>query len=261
MKALLYGFKELYDLNFKTLQPITLNGRQYESGETVMTFDKMEYMSVEEDKNTDVIKGGQHNIERLYWEESKQYFLEFYNGVFSKEQLAFFNNANISEANNTLYLTKKIETESDENCIVHLVNIQLSKLRNLYIYSRDTKKKIKYIIEHDNIVIDTPYLDVIVLFEYPYIGNYTTIKSGINLYNTYFSLEAKTRVKNDSDGKVVTGILRIPKIRFDSGFKFQLGDGATPQRLSFSAVGVPKSKGESLMEFLILEDDIDADIV
>ena len=78
----------------------------------------------------------------------------------------------------------------------------------------------------------------------------------------FVELEGITRVKDDTTGQIVTGILRIPRLRLMSDLSIRLGAQANPVAANFKAVGVPVgSRGTShIVEFYYLEDDIQADL-
>ena len=78
----------------------------------------------------------------------------------------------------------------------------------------------------------------------------------------YLSLTGKMRVKDDTTGKVVTGIIKIPKLRLMSDLSMRVGSDAIPQVGRLDAVAVPEGvRGQSkVMEFILLNDDIDADM-
>jgi hypothetical protein len=77
------------------------------------------------------------------------------------------------------------------------------------------------------------------------------------------SFTAKTRIKDDVTGQVKTGIINIPKLKLMSDLSMVLGENAAPQVGRFDAVAIPVgTKGNQVvMEFIMLEDDIDSDIL
>jgi hypothetical protein len=85
---------------------------------------------------------------------------------------------------------------------------------------------------------------------------------GKQLTNGYFTLEGKTRVKDDITGQTKTGVLFIPKLKIMSDLSIRLGKNATPLVGELNAVACPVgSRGNSkIMEMIILNDDIDSDM-
>jgi hypothetical protein len=74
-------------------------------------------------------------------------------------------------------------------------------------------------------------------------------------------LEAKTRLKDDATGEVVTGIIRIPKLKMASDLSIAIGSQGKPVLANFSAVGVPagERKDSRIAEFIVLSSDLDSD--
>ena len=93
------------------------------------------------------------------------------------------------------------------------------------------------------------------------MGGARQIQIGKRLFNGFVELEARTRVKDDITGQIVTGLFKIPKLKLMSDLSIRLGAQATPVVANFSAVGVPVSSrgNSSVAEFYILNNDIDSD--
>jgi hypothetical protein len=85
---------------------------------------------------------------------------------------------------------------------------------------------------------------------------------GSPLTTGFLSLTGKMRVKDDITGKVVTGIVKIPKLRLMSDLSIRVGSDAVPQVGRLDAVAVPEGgRGQQkIMEIIVLNDDIDADM-
>jgi hypothetical protein len=99
-------------------------------------------------------------------------------------------------------------------------------------------------------------------YQYEYYNGYTIMTIGRPLTNGFLSLTGKMRVKDDTTGKVVTGIIKIPKLRLMSDLSMRVGSDAIPQVGRLDAVAVPEgARGQSkVMEIIFLNDDIDADM-
>ena len=72
----------------------------------------------------------------------------------------------------------------------------------------------------------------------------------------------KTRLKDDVTGKTVTGVFFAPQVKLMSDFSIRLGSGAASPAISrFTVKAFPTgSKGsEKVMDFILLDDDIDSD--
>jgi hypothetical protein len=133
-----------------------------------------------------------------------------------------------------------------------------------FVYDNNTGEKLKAEWHSDMslLKIDTPYLDVIVDYEYNYTKSHTTLAVGRSLTDGYLSFTAKTRIKDDVTGQVKTGIINIPKLKLMSDLSMVLGENASPQVGRFDAVAIPVgNKGSQVvMEFIMLDEDIDSDM-
>ena len=85
---------------------------------------------------------------------------------------------------------------------------------------------------------------------------------GRKFLNGFVELEGKTRIKDDTDGSVVTGLIRVPRLKLMSDLSITLGTQASPVVANFAAVGVPVGSRETarVCEFFFLSDDIDSDL-
>ena len=87
-------------------------------------------------------------------------------------------------------------------------------------------------------------------------------KIGQRLVNGFVELEGRTRVKDDVSGQVVTGIIKVPRMKLLSEMSIRLGEQANPVVGRFDALCVPVgSRGNTkVMDFILLGDDIDSDL-
>jgi hypothetical protein len=133
----------------------------------------------------------------------------------------------------------------------------------VFVYDKETGKKLMgWTRADDRIYLSEQYKTVIVDYWYDYQNGCTTMTIGRPLVTGYLSLTGKMRVKDDTTGKVVTGIIKIPKLRLMSDLSMRVGSDAIPQVGRLDAVAVPEGvRGQSkVMEFILLNDDIDADM-
>lgn len=250
-----YGIRELRDVNFRALQPMEFNGQTYQAGETIINFEKVNFLSTIEQKNTKSITGGKGNIEFMHWTNSPSCNLYFSQGVFSKRQLSFFSNSKINKGTTRL-IHKREVLETDEN---GQVTIKYEPVQ-LFVYNANTNERIEYVLDGLNILTEHNFMEVICDYTFEYMNPYTVIQMGNGFYNHYLSLDAKTYVKSTEDGDLVTGIIEIPKLRITSPLQFTLGDKANTPQLEFYGVGVRQDVNSPLANFIILSDNIMADI-
>ena len=258
-----FGLKELYDLTLKATYPIEMDGRKFEVGEVIARFDKIQIANFREITSRVASHGGKANPALIIWEDPKEIQLNFTQGIFSKRQFALLSNANLIKCApaDKILLSAHFVGESDEEG-----RIQLDKtsITNVFVYNAKTFEKINPIsidLEKGVIVIDTPYCDVEVDYQYFYNNEVTVMSVGQKLIDGFLSLEGKTRVKDDITGKTRTAILRIPRLKLVSDLSMRLGREAGPLLANFAAVGYPSvGRDKKVMEMLFLNDDIDAEM-
>ena len=133
----------------------------------------------------------------------------------------------------------------------------------IFIYDASTGKKIQdWSCSGNTILLNEQYKSIIIDYWYDYYNGGQTLCVGKQLTTGYFSLIGKMRVKDDVTGKIVTGIIRIPKLRLMSDLSMRLGSDAIPQVGRLDAVALPEGvRGKRrIMEVTFLNDDIDADM-
>ena len=259
-----FGLKELTDLTLKATYPIEMEGRVFEAGEVIARFDKIQLANFREITSRVSANGGQNNSALVIWENSKEIQLNFTQGVFSKRQLALLSNAKLvkSKEPEEILLSGHFIGESDEKGKVELGKVKVS---NVFVYDADTFERIypsSFDLEKGAFVIDKPYRNVEVDFQYTYKNEIAVMTIGQKLFQGFLLLEGKTRVKDDITGKTRTAILRIPRLKLVSDLSMRLGREAGPMIANFSAVGYPQTAGRNseIMEMLFLNDDIDTEV-
>ena len=257
-----FGLKELYEVSLKATYPIEVKNRTIEIGETVAIFDRIQLANFSEIKKFVSANGGFDNRPRVWWEETKEIQLNFTQGVFSKSIMALMTNAKLlkSEGNSVVAINCHEEVETNEDGMA-LLKHQIST--PVFVYNKATgEKMVDWTISGDKLLTSAAYTDILVDYYYNYDNGYEIMSFGNSLTNGYFSLEGKTRVKDDITGQVKTGIIKIPKLKLLSNLSMRLGNDAIPQVGRLDAVAVPTGpKGQKkVMELIFLNDDIDSDM-
>ena len=256
------GFKELYEVQLKATQNIEVGGRQVEQGETIASFDRIEIANFQEIKQIVSANGGYGNSALIYWDSTKELKLSFTQGVFSKTQFALMNNVDLiqSAGDEIISIGARGEYETDEEGRIHTKRV----LREpIFVYDKNTGEKITdWTFNAQTIYLNQSYKEVVIDYTYDYYNGFTKFMVGTPLTTGFLSLTGKTRVKDDATGKVVTGIIKIPKLRLMSDLSMRVGSDAIPQVGRLDAVAVPEgARGQSkVMEIILLNDDIDADM-
>lgn len=258
-----FGLKELYDLTLKATYPIEVEGRKFEAGEVIARFDKIQIANFREIASRVSANGGKNNPALIVWEDTKEIQLSFTQGIFSKLQFALLSNSNLvkSAPAEKILLSAHFTGESDEEGRIQLNKEEVS---NVFVYNAKTYEKLtpkNVDLEKGEIVLDTPYCDVEVDYQFYYTNEVSTMTVGKRLIEGFLQLEGKTRVKDDITGKTRTALLRIPRLKLVSDLSMRLGREAGPLLANFAAVGYPGvGRDKKVMEMLFLSDDIDAEM-
>lgn len=254
-----FSFKELYDVSLKATYPFDVGARHIEKGEVIARFDKIIIANFREIVSRITAHGGYNDATLVSWETTKEINIDFTQGVFSKDQFALLSNARLLERgeSNKILVSKREETNSDENGIFELPNVPI----DLFIYD-ENYQKIEYLKEGKLIKINGPYKKVIVDYTFEYDNKTTTVNVGQRLLSGFLELEGKIHYKDDELGHVRSGIIRVPKLKLVSGLSMKLGEYTSPIVGSLSAVGYPiGTRGRQIvMEIHFLEDDLDSDV-
>ena len=256
-----FSFKDFENVLIKSTQSIETGTRHISEGEVIARFDKIQIAGLHEAKEYITAHGGYGDRDWVYWETTRQLDLTFSQGVFSKEQFSLLLNSKLGiiENETALKLTEYEEVETDENGIATLKH---EPVEQVFVYSKATGEKVQFTLNGNEITTSNNYEELIVTYVYNYTNGAKVCKIGQRLLNCFVSLEGRTRVKDDETGKVVTGIIKIPKLKLMSDLSIKLGSQASPIVGTFRAAGIPVgSRGSSYVsEFCFLEDDIDSDL-
>lgn len=259
----LFSFKELYDVYLKLTYPLEIGERNMDEGEVIAKFDKIQMAALQENKNIVTSSGGFDNRDRIFWETTKSLSLTFSQGIFSKTHFALLSNSKLLNVDNTkkIIVSKTEVKETDDQGIILLEDIPSP--RNIFVYNKLTGERLIVIsVEGNKVTTPKAFLEVVIEYQYMYDGGGQVMKIGQRLVSGFLELEGKTRIKDDTTGQVVTGLIKIPKLRLMSDLSIRLGSSANPVMANFSAEGIPVGeRGESYVsEFYFLNNDISSDL-
>lgn len=256
----MFSFKDLEKVSLKATYNIEIGNRKIVPGETIAFFDRIQVATLDEEKAVVAATGGFDNRPHVFWETTKDLSLRFTQGVFSKEHFALLTNARLIEQTNVpVLITEHEEKESNENGVITLKYAPV----NIFIYNKATGARItEYTLDGTTLTLTTSYLEVLIDYTFNYINSVLNYKIGKQLINGFVELEGRTRVKDDVTGQVVTGIIKIPKLKLLSELSVRLGEQANPVAGNFDAMGIPVgSRGSTYVsEFIMLGDDIESDL-
>ena len=256
-----FSFKDFENVLIKSTYSIETGTRTISEGEVVARFDRIQIAGLQELKEYVTAHGGYGDRDLVYWETTKSLDLTFSQGVFSKEQLSVMLNSKLIKVENAkaIEISEYEELETDENGKVTLKHLPVDQL---FVYSKETGLPIEYTIDGQEITTSNSYQELIITYVYHYTSGAKICRIGTRLLNGFVCLEGRTRVKDDETGKVVTGIIKIPRLKLMSDLSIRLGTQASPVVGTFKAQGIPVGSGMSsyVSEFCFLQDDIDSDL-
>lgn len=258
MNDQLFGIKEIYDCIFSTTSDMKIGDRYFYANEPVLTFESLQVATFKEEKERADARGGYENKSWVFWEYTHEVNLSFTQGVMSRAQLSFLGNSDISYKRPVLVHTIE-QVELDENQSTRIQHKPMAE--GFYAYGQKGEKIIDEVSYKDNMLTfkNTPAYTALDIYYYFQYERADTIYVGRPLMTGYLQMTAKTRLKDDMTGKIVTGIINIPKLKLMSDFAIRLGNNVPPAIGNFAIKGFPiGEKGqERSAEIIILEDDID----
>ena len=255
------SFKVLENVHLKATYDIEVNGIRFNTGESIAIFDKIQLSNFNQIKEYVSARGGYGDRGHVFWETTKAIELSFSQGIFSSTQFGLLNNAKVISVvdEEPLLITYDDELESDE---IGILRPTKTPVDQIFVYDKETGKKIEVEPSGIHFKIRQPYKDVIMRYRYNYENGATVAKIGQQFLQGFLELEGKTRIKDDTSGLITTGIIKIPKLKLMSGLSMKLGSQANPVVGNFKAVCVPEGDRHSsyVAEFVFLNDDIDSDM-
>ena len=254
-----FSLKELYEVRLRATYPIEIAGRSFEKGETICLFDKIQIFGLADKKKFVSARGGYGNKDWVFWEDRNGIELTFSQGIFNIIQFSLLCNSqvNLITEQNHIRIPNREVVESDEEGRVQFSQIPCG---SFFVYNASTGEKLNYTIEDEKtLIVDSPYLNVLLDYYYDYSGDTQMVTLGRELTEGFLRLEGKTRVKDDITGKTRTGIIEIPKLKLMSGLSMRLGKKANPVVADFQGIAVPTGVrgATSVVNIFFLEDDID----
>lgn len=255
----LFTFKELEPCYLKATYPIEIGERIFEPGEILAKFEKIQVAGLDGLYQTVSAHGGFDDRGYVFWETLREINLTFSKGVFSKSQLALLSNSKLTEKKPQEKQLIMFDEEKESNEI-GVFDLKYEP-KTLFVYDKETFKKLEFEQNGKEIGIAEPYKEVVAQYTFEYQSPVQTIELGNNLFDGFLQLEGRTRIKDDETGKVITGIIQIPKIKLYSGLSLRLGTSASPVVANFNGVGLPVGSKEKsyVAKFSFLENDIDSD--
>ena len=259
-----FGIKELYDVSLKCTFPMEVNGRQYDTNESIIKFDRIQLAPISENKTRRFASGGYGNAQLINWEKTNEVQFLISEGVISKIGLAILSNSHLAEKQEgeliTVPFTEQLETDDSGKVKLKYTPYQDN---TLFVYDKETGEKLlSYEIEDNTIDLKVPYKEVIIEYTFPYESKAEILTIGKRLVDGYLKLDGKLRLKDDFDGQTKTGIIEIPRVKLMSDLSMRLGSDATPYVYRFQIVGLPVGDrgNQYVCKIIILDNEIDSDL-
>ena len=258
MDNTLFGMKEVYECTLKATYDIEIGGKVIQAGEPIVVFDSLQLVQFNEFKDYIHARGGYGNQVWVSWERTKELDLNFAQGIFSKIHLAIL--GNVAMQHEPVIVPMWEELEVDENLQVHLKHPAADN--DVWAYNRATGDHLKGTIQGQVVTLENVSYGDYCQISYKYdCGDQDVIHLGRHFLNGYFQLTMKTRLKDDMTGRTVTGVFFAPQVKLMSDFSIRLGSAASPAINRFAVRAFPTgSKGsEKVMDFILLDEDVDSD--
>lgn len=259
MDEQIFGAKELYDVCLKATYDMDINGKRYVDGETVVRFGRIQIAQLNGKYSHVSAKGGYDNRELVCWDEMKSIGLNFSQGVFTKRQLAFLMNSgmvqNLTPEKKMVPMSETLEADGNGR-----IELKFLPAEKLFVYGEDGLRA-DYIQENKVLSGFAPFETLTCDYYWEYTDPIAYFQTGLQITNGFLRLEGKTRLKDDNTGKIVTGIITIPRLKLKTGISVRLGANAEPVVGSFQGEGYPVGarSNKTVGSLVILSDDIDSD--
>jgi len=259
-----FSLKELYEVFLKTTYPMEIAGKQFQEGENLCIFDKIQIASFNERKEVVTAHGGFEDRDRVFWETTKEIDIDFSQGIFNSLQFALLNNSKLLRTvdNTALRIPIREKIESNRQKKVILTKVPCAHTE-VFFYDAQTGERVNLtFVQERAYEAPTAFKEYICDYYYDYENGAQYVTIGNRMINGFLRLEGKTRVKDDITGKTRTGIIEIPKLKLMSGLSMRLGKNANPVVANFRTLAVPVGARESssVINLYFLNDDIDSDM-
>lgn len=265
-----FGLKELRSVVIRARGPITIGSRQFEDGEPVLYFEKIQISELTEGHKIKAARGGFGNYPHVVWQNFNDMTFQMTEGVLSKMSFSVLTSAGILDKGETekdIIKVPKRETLTVYNGKVKTLQEPLEEKLFIYVINDDgiiTEKVKEYNLFKDTIEVSEEYNDkqLIVDYYFNYTNTYSQYILGSKRIDGLLSLEGKAYFKDDIHGLQKTFLFEIPKMKITSNLDVIMGEKASPAVSVFNIVGLPIKENNQwvISKMSLLSDDIDNDI-
>ena len=262
------GIKEIYDVSLRATYPVTIGGIDYEIGEALIKFDKVQFAPLIENKIRREATGGYGNAELVSWENTNSVDFSVTEGVISKTGFAILSNSellnNHYEEPERVHICEEFEVEPGQQT----VTLKYKPLNEgCFVYCDGHKHY--WELQDKTVTVEPDLPDYAINYNKILVDYITEIDAsrkdllvGKRLLNGYLSLDAKFRMVDDEDGHIKTGIIEIPKVELMSDLAMRLGRDSNLYTYKFQFKGLPVGGRGSqyVCRVIMFDKEIDADL-
>ncbi len=265
-----YGLKELRSVVIRAKGPMTIGNREFEDGEPVLYFEKIQIAVLNEGSRIVSARGGFGNYPHVVWQNFNDLSFKMTEGVLSKMSFSILSNSGIldkGEKEEDIIKVPKRETLTVYNNKIETIEVPLKEKIFIYLLNNDgtIRERIKDFNLFENTIEFNENCEderVLVDYYFNYTKSYNQYLLGSNRIDGLLTLEGKAYFKDDIDGLNKTFLFEIPKMKITSNLNVIMGEKASPTVSVFNIIGMPiKENGQWVVSRMsLLSDDIDSDI-
>lgn len=261
-----FGIKELYEATLKATYNMKIGKKNYEAGENILFFEKLQIGNISQESSVVAAKGGKSNLTRIVWENYSDLIISINAGVVSKSGLSSLLSTGVVDSS-VLAVPKNLRIEFDGDGKYDLGDIDLNS--PVFVYVQDTNgvlvKTSNYTITNGLLECDdAAYKQGFISYYYSYEDGGERLSIDKGRFNGVFRFEGKAYYKDTDAGVQKTALFVAPKVSVISNLRFMLGEKANPLLSTFNMVAIPgkvfKNEDDLIIDIQLLDSDIDSDI-
>ena len=259
------GIKDLERVIIKTRNQTAFGDRVLEPGEPLVYFKNLQVAVLSENIRPTFARGGWGNEPLVIWEDRQETIFAFSNGTVTTQSLNLLLNADMVHEKSEeplFYVEDDIEISSSGKAYLKYEPVA-DKKSFFFVYDlENVQQKIQPLsIDGRVVTFDKKYAGKTILADYYFIYKKDSITYTMarERFSNLYTLEATFLMKDENDGLLHTGILRMPKVRIVSSINMRMGERVDPMVSTFNVIALPESQGDResvVCEIRYLDEDI-----
>lgn len=260
------GIKNLERVCIKTKNEVAFGQRLLEAGEPVLYFDNIQVSLLSENSNPIMARGGWRNEPRVIWEDRQELTFQFANGTVNTTSLNLLLGAEMLEKvdDNILPFNEVIELDSRGCGTLKFEPLMEDREHKNFFFTyalNNIQQRSFPKIEGRKLDFgaDFAYASVMCDYYFYYKKDIITYSMNRERFSNLYILEATFQMKDENEGLIRTGFLRMPKVRILSNINLRMGERADPMVSTFRIIAQPESKEgreDVVCEIQYLDEDI-----